>query len=141
MLQSAQIFMQALEKEDLKYKDARDLKDGSSLVVCGFNGKNTRYDIAFIFDSDDRSVSVRVFRLVSGCPEDSTLRMLDAINEINAKYRWVKFYLDKDQDINVQLDAYVNHSVDDNICLFLLMRTVKIIDECYPTLMRALWAN
>lgn len=141
MLKSAQAFVDALTKAKLKYKQACDLEDGKSLVICGFNGKhNARYDVFLAFDADGESVCIRALRLLEDCPEDKTLKLLDTINEINVKYRWLKLYLDKNQNISVQIDAYVNDSAENNICLKLLLRMVNIIDEFYPMLMHTLWA-
>lgn len=140
MLPIAQTFVDALDKVKLKHKDVQQLAGGESMVVVGINGKNTSYDVLFIFDTKGDTVSIRVPRLVVGCPEDKTLNMLDAINDVNAKFRWLKLYMDKNQNIVAQADAYANDSVDENICVKLLIRFGNIIDECYPTLMHALWA-
>ena len=141
MLKTAQQFLDALQRANLKWKDSRDMDDGNSLVVCGVSGKNNaRYDVLFIFDANGESAAVRVFKLITSCPEDKTLKMLDAINDLNNKYRWVKFCLDKDQDVSVQMDAYVNGDTDGMICVKLLLRIMKIIDESYPTFMHILWA-
>ena len=140
MLKTAQQFLDALQRANLKWKDSRDMDDGNSLVVCGVSGKNNaRYDVLFIFDANGESAAVRVFKLITSCPEDKTLKMLDAINDLNNKYRWVKFCLDKDQDVSVQVDAYVNGDTDGMICVKLLLRIMKIIDESYPTFMHILW--
>ena len=140
MLPIAEVFVAALDKANLKHKAVQELPGGESMVVVGVNGKNTSYDVLFIFDAKGGSVSIRVPRLVTGCPEDKTLNMLDAINDVNARFRWLKLYLDKNQNIVAQADAYANDSVEDSICVKLLIRFVNIIDECYPTLMHALWA-
>lgn len=140
MLPVAQAFIDALNKAELKHKGVQDLEGDATLVIVGVNGKNTRYDVLFIFDPNGETASIRVPRLVAGCPEEKTFPMLDAINEINAKFRWLKLYLDKDQNIDAQADAYVNDSVESSVCVKLLLRIVNIIDECYPMLMHALWA-
>lgn len=140
MVEMAQAFVDALAKAKLKPKAVQELENGGNIVVIGVSGKNTNYDVLFIFDAKGGTVSIRVPRLVAGCPEDKTLALLDAINDINAKYRWLKFYLNKDQNIVAQADAYANASADDNVCMKMLFRFGNIIDECYPILMHALWA-
>ena len=61
-------------------------------------------------------------------------------NELNAKYRWVKFYLDKDKDVCVSLDAYIDEHTVGEECLNLVRRMINISDEAYPLFMKALWA-
>ena len=142
MLKNAQVFMDALTKANLKYKDSRDMDDGNSLVACGVSGKNNaQYNVLFIFDANGETVSIRVYNLVVSCPEEKTLKMLDAINDVNAHYRWLKFYLDKEQAVNVQADAYVDCDAEGKICVKYLLRFMQIIDECYPTFMRVLWGD
>ena len=91
MLNTALRFMSECDSAGLKYRDSRDLDDGNSLVVCGINGKNNaRYDIVFIFDKDGHSVQLRVFGLVS-FPGEKADAMLKVANEMNVRYRWLKF--------------------------------------------------
>ena len=139
MLNTAMRFMSECDRVGLKYRDSRDMDDGKSLVLCGVNGKNNaRYDVAFIFDADGHSVSVRVFNFVT-FPEDRWTRMLDVVNELNGTYRWLKFFT-KGEGINVQCDAIISEETSGRICVELLVRTMKLIDDVYPSFMRALWA-
>ena len=139
MQNTAMRFMSECDRSGLKYRDVRDLDDGGSLVVCGVSGKNNaRYDVLFIFDKDGRSVSLRIFGLVS-FPEEKTAPMMEAINELNGKYRWLKFY-STGEKVNVQCDAIINEDTSGKIGVELLLRTMSIVDEAYPAFMRVLWA-
>ena len=138
MLNTALRFMSECDRMGLKYRDSRDLNDGSSLVACGVQGKNNaRYDVRYIFDKDGHSVSLRVFGLVI-FPEEKWAGMLDAVNEVNGTYRWLKFFT-KDDRVNVQGDAIINDDTSGKICVELLVRTMKIVDDVYPRFMRVLW--
>ena len=139
MQNTAMRFMSECDRAGLKYRDARDLDDGGSLVVCGVSGKNNaRYDVLFIFDKEGHSASLRVFGLVS-FPEEKTAPMMEAVNELNGKYRWLKFFTNEEK-VNVQCDAIISDDTSGRICVELLLRTMKIIDEAYPAFMRVLWA-
>ena len=46
----------------------------------------------------------------------------------------------KDGKVNAQADAIISESTADRICVELLLRTMKIVDEIYPKYMHALWS-
>ena len=139
MLNTALRFMSECDRVGLKYRDSRDLDDGSSLVVCGVDGKNNaRYNVFFLFDKDQHAVSVRIPGLLQfEAEKEEEMRRL--ANEQNGTYRWLKFYT-KDGKVNVQVDAIVSEETADRICVELLLRSMKIIDEIYPKYMHALWS-
>jgi len=140
MLATAQAFIDEMERANMKPKHTRDLDDGKSLVVCGVNGKNNaHYDVFFFFDKDGTSLSMRVFKLVT-FPEDRTDKVYDTLNELNRKFRWVKFFCDHECNVNVQEDAPLAPADAGKYCMRMLVRAAQIIDSAYPDLMRALWA-
>lgn len=139
MLNTALRFMSECDRVGLKYRDSRDLEDGNSLVVCGVDGKNNaRYNVFFLFDKDQRAVSVRVPGLLQfEAEKEDEMRILS--NDLNGTYRWLKFFT-RDGKVNVQVDAIVAEETADRICVELLLRTMKIIDDIYPRFMHALWS-
>lgn len=136
MLKTAQAFMKACEAKDWHYKDARDLENGKSVVVCGISGQDTRYDIRFFFDQDETSVAVRVFGLTR-VQKDAYARVLLCANSLNLKFRWVKFCIDKDDDLNLEHDAVVNTDNAGEVCVEILGRFMGIVDKAYPVIMKA----
>ena len=141
MLNTAMRFMSECDRVGLKYRDSRDLEDGSSMVVCGVSGKNNaRYDVLFIFDKDQHTVSERVVGLVS-FEEERDTAVRELVNELNGTYRWFKFYVKQPGRVSVQADAIISEDTADRICVELLIRTMKVIDEVYPKFMHVLWGN
>ena len=65
---------------------------------------------------------------------------INVCNELNRKFRWVKFYIGSDGDVNAQIDAYIDEESCGFICKSLVSRTVNIVNEGYPTFMKALWS-
>lgn len=102
------------------------LKDGKS------------YRIKFINTDDDNDISIRVYALVS-ITADQVSKMLPVLNELNAKYRFVKFVCDDDLDINVEYDFPVSCITPEVSAKEMVIRFTDIIDEAYPVLMRKLW--
>ena len=140
MLNTALRFMSECDRMGLKYRDSRDLNDGGSLVVCGVQGKNNaRYDVLFIFAQDQHTVSIQIQGLVQ-YDEERNADMLAIANELNGTYRWFKFFTKENKKIDVQADAIISEDTSDLICVELLVRAMRIIDEAYPKFMHALWS-
>ena len=140
MLEIAERFTAEMTRVGLKYREPRDLPNGGTAIACGINGRCNVYDVVFFFDADGHSMSVRVFNLVK-VPVDKQLPVIEVLNSLNTEYRWVKFYINAEYDVNVQLDAIVNSETSGPVAVELLLRTMKIIDEVYPRIMKAVWSD
>ena len=66
-------------------------------------------------------------------------KILEALNALNVKYRYVKFCCDNDGDVNIEYDYPVRSENPENSAEEIVIRFVKIIDDAYPQLMHALW--
>ena len=140
MLNTAMRFMSECDSAGLKYRESRDLDDGGSLVVCGVNGKNNaRYDVLFIFAPDQHTVSMQILGLLQ-YDEERNEEMRAIADELNATYRWFKFFTKENKKMNVQADAIISEETSDRICVELLLRAMRVIDEAYPKFMHALWS-
>lgn len=112
---------------------------GSSHVWLQFSLKNGgSYKIRFISKDNDNDVSVRIFGLVT-VSEAKKTRVLPVINNLNAKYRFVKFVMDDDGDINLEYDYLVRCPDPAASAVELIIRINQIVDNAYPELMRAMW--
>lgn len=93
-----------------------------------------------IFPSGSQSdVSVRIFSLVKS-PENKREDILKVCNELNSKFRYAKFVLDSDLDVNVEYDIARNNGALGETAMEIIVRFHKIINEAYPMLMRTIWA-
>lgn len=140
MLDTAKTFIQELERINWKYRPPQELENGKVAVSCGINGKSSHYDMHFFFDEDNHSVCIRVFELTR-VPVDKKFQVMELINQLNAGYRWVKFFTNNEDNVNVQVDAVVNAENSGKITVELMARTFKIIDEIYPRFMKAIWSD
>lgn len=112
----------------------------ASVAWLQFGIKNGgSYRIRFISKDDDNDVAMRIFSLVT-VEEEQRGKVLEVINSLNRKYRYAKFVLDKDGDINIEYDYLVRCPDPAVSAKELVIRMVKIVDESYPELMRAMWA-
>ncbi len=124
-------------KEGLKVFTAENEK--SSEVWLQFPVKNGgNYRIKFISTDDDNDVAVRVFGLLR-VDDTQKAKILEALNALNVKYRYVKFCCDNDGDVNIEYDYPVRSENPENSAEEIVIRFVKIIDDAYPQLMHALW--
>ncbi len=130
-----QLFMYYLDSQGVKYTD----KDDDAVLIT-YSGDNMKSIPVYVFfDRDgDPLVQFRCWDIANF--KDKIAEGIVTCNSLNAKYRWVKFYLDEDQDIICECDAYVDQGTCGAECLALVRRLVNITDEAYPEFMRALYA-
>jgi len=140
MLDTAANFIEELKRINWKYREPQQLDNGKVAVSCGINGKSSHYDMHFFFDEDNHSVCIRVFQLLR-VPIDKKFQVMELINQLNSNYRWVKFYTNADDDVNVQTDAIINAENSGKITVELMARTYRVIDEIYPKFMHAIWSE
>ena len=131
------LFMRHMDRNNIKYTDVRE-----NVVRVVYTGDNLRTIPVFVFfDAEgDPLVSFKCWEIANFKNEKMAAGII-ACNELNNKYRWVKFYLDDDSDVVAQIDAYVDDETCGGECLSLVRRMVHIVDGGYPTLMQALIAH
>ena len=82
---------------------------------------------------EDSSVSIYAKQL---CKVDTvSLPLLELLNEFNRDYRWLSFYVDKDNQVSLLVDANVTPNNIGDICMQLMGRTVNIANVLHPRLM------
>lgn len=141
MLASTKQFVQALEQKEIRYTDQGTTEGGKDMITVTYGGDNmSSIRVQFFFDEDGESVALRVFDIVK-VSDDKAARILTAVNEQNARFRFVKFVLDvRDNTVQAEIDASFRSSDAGDICLEALQRMVGICDDAYPELMKAMWA-
>lgn len=137
---ATQLIKEAMDNEELKY--SIEESDDRSVVLAGFgikNGPSVR--VQFISSDEDNDVAIRLYGVVNEVSEEKMGEMQKVINECNNHYRYLKFTLDNDRDINVEYDLPVR--ADDScvgpMACEIFIRIMKIVDECYPKFMRVMW--
>ena len=116
-----------------------EVNEKSSEVWLQFPIKNGgAYRIKFISIDNDNDVAVRVFGLIR-VGEAQKPKILETLNTLNNKYRYVKFCCNNDGDVNIEYDYLLRSENPENSADEIMFRFVKIIDEVYPQLMHALW--
>ncbi|MBR1781077.1 MAG: YbjN domain-containing protein [Oscillospiraceae bacterium] len=130
------LYMHYMDNQGIKYTDVRD-----NVVKVIYTGDNLKTIPVFVFfDKDgDPLVCFKCWE-IANFKGNLMAAGIIACNELNKKYRWVKFYLDDDCDVVAQIDAYIDDETCGQECTNLVKRVVNIVDEGYPVFMRALYS-
>lgn len=137
MNSAAKLFSEYLEQRNVKYFVA-----DTDVIRVSFTGKNCpSIRISFIFGDDGRDVAIRSYSLAKVDENDHAKHAIAcyACSLLNSQYRWIKFYLDEDNEITAADDAVIDPYTTGEECYELLMRTVDIIDKAYPIIMKTVW--
>ena len=128
----AELFIANLESKKLKY-EVRELGD-ETLVSFPYDNRKTNF--VFAGDEGDHAQMMTVLESV---PDDKYVDVVLACNQVNARFRFVKFVVDKDNDVVVFTDAILDPSSAGDECFELLVRSLKIISDAKPTVMKAIY--
>ena len=131
-----QIFLNYLDEKGVKYTDQDEHR--LSISVSGKNHKNIVIHVNFDKEGDG---IVRLCSWEIANFKDKFAAGIMACNEMNAQWRWVKFYIDEDMDVMCEMDARIDEATCASECFELTLRVYDIIDKAYPTFMKALWSE
>lgn len=128
------MFIRHMEMQGVKYVDRDEF-----VVKVTYSGDNLKSIPVYVFfDKDgDPIISLKCWDISNFKGKEA--RGINACNNLNNQYRWVKFRLDDDADIVASIDAYIDDYTGGETCLKLVKRMVNIVDEGYPTFARAMW--
>ena len=126
------------DKVGIKY--GTNVSDSSQRIDAGFTIKNGGSVIVrFICRQDENDVAVRIIQFISVRPESKDA-IIQVANACNAKYRFIKFCVDSDNDLNVEFDFPLESGNVGPMAKEIFIRWMQICQEVYPDFMRALWS-
>lgn len=130
----AELFIENLKSKKLNYEVA-EADDGDVVVEFPYQGKVTR-----CFFGGDRGEYFSMYLVFERVPEDKVADVIFTCNELNCQYKWVTYYVDKDNDVVIHNDAILSAESAADEAFELLVRLVKIAEEQKPTIMKAIYA-
>lgn len=130
--------MSVYDAKEIKYR--LDERENTTLLHVGVNGKDTHYEIIVISNSDNNDISLRVMQLTR-VPEAKREAILAVINAQNDRFRFIKFALDDNGDINLMWDSPVSAQNIGEMCWEITMRITGIVNDAYPEFMKCIWAS
>ncbi len=134
------LITEAFDRHGIKYHvDERE--DVASILASFAIRMGPQIDVRFISTDDNNDVAIRVFGLICRVPEDRRAAVLEACNTLNRKIRFVKFYLDPENSVNMEVDLpiAVNDDCVGECCFELFARIMNILDDEFHTLGEALY--
>lgn len=118
-------FAKKLDAEKIKY----DLHQEKPIVYISYKGDNfDGLTFTFIFDDDGKSFALRVFSIEKFTP-DQLPDAYEFCNSMCYAYRWLRFYVDSDNEFTAALDAVIDENNTGDVCYELLSRSVSIVDD------------
>lgn len=119
------------------------ISDGEDIISVPYTLKNgAGYRIIFIIS--DGLVAVRVFGLISNVPFAKQLRIMEACNLANTKYKWFCCIFDKtDDSVTVKYDFLKNipNEIIGDLAIQILGRLAFIMDDIFNIFMKAFYTD
>ena len=134
---TTQKFLDVLDENEMKYTWNGITDSGDEKVTFRWAGENSDDITALLyFDDDLDDVSLRVWNLVDFEEADYPL-VLKVVNELNHRYRFVRFICDNsDWSVSLEADVPLHDGKESaEIAYDMLVYLVLIADEAYPDLL------
>lgn len=128
------------DKKDIKYSFIE--QKSSQIIQAGIpieNGPSIM--VWFIAHKDANDIAVRIFGIVSKIKNEKKQLLLNAVNSCNEKFRFFKFCIDSDNDVNVEYDFLTESNNTGPMAFEALARISSVLDEAYPIMMDALYSK
>ena len=136
--QATAAICEAFDQAGIRYS-VNEVGEMSS-VEAAFKGKTVAAArVCFISKDESNDVAVRLMGLLRA-PAAKRAQVLEQINAVNRKYRFLKFVLTDDGDVHGEYDFPTKLKEVGAAAVELLARTMQIVDEAYPELMHAAWS-
>ena len=98
--------------------------------------------IRFVSFNRDNDIMITIPCLVNNIPAEKHSNLLKTLNEMNEEYRFIKFVLNSENNIDVRYDLPVNTGDESlgEMGFEIFIRIMKIMNECYQSIAKALYA-
>lgn len=126
------------KSKEIKYT-VQEVDTTSFVKVIFKTASISSFSVLLISTDENNDVALRVFDLVM-VPPAKQQSVMNAINEVNNKFRYAKFVLNmKDSTVQMQMDIPMKTTDVGEIVMEMISRTLDIAEKAYPTLMQAVW--
>jgi len=129
----AELFAKSLKSKKLNYRSG--ISGDNSVIEFPYDGK-----IARLFFCGDKGTYLSVYLVYESVPKEKTVDVILTCNDLNAQYKWITFYVDRDNDVILHDDAILTPETACEEAFELLVRMLKISDEVKPVIMKAIYA-
>lgn len=142
MYNPIRLLKEAFDAHGLKYLFFEKEQIQSIHVPFGINN-GPFVDVRYISLNRGNDISVRIMNLANKVPQEKRIKVLEAINILNNKYRFLKFNMDPENNIHVEYDLPVNTGDDSlgEMAFEVFIRTMQILNDGYILIAQALYSN
>ncbi len=134
------VIKNAFEENDWKFT-SRELDDETLFNLPMGSKYLPTLDVKFILDaSGDCKIRCYIARAI---PFAKRAAMLEVINTLNSKYRYITVSLDSDNDVLVAYDFTIfgDAVIADKQVGTMIYFVSNVIDKCVPAVMKLLWQD
>lgn len=131
-----QNFTDFLESNNIKYS----VQDERCVRISYQLENLPQLAAVFFFSEECHDVSIHVFSIAK-VASNKLMQAYKLCSELNAKWRWVKFYVDEDNEFTAETDAVIEPNTAGHECGELLLRCVDIVKDSYPSIMALVWGQ
>ena len=115
--------------------DVQQIGD-QSVLITGMTGQGNTYRFIFVKGNDGgNDVALRIVK-ISHCASYQYDNAREALNELQLKYRFLRFTIDKDGDIIAEYDFPTSYEDIGKGAVEMCLRLTLILDNCISTLQR-----
>ncbi len=130
----AELFTNSLDAKDLGYQAGTD-SDGDSVVEFPYKGKTTK-----LFFTGDNGTYLSLYLVFESVPEEKLADVIFVCNELNNQYKWITFYVDKQNNVVLHDDAIITIENAADEAFELLVRMIQIAEDAKQPIMKAIYA-
>jgi len=135
----AQIVADFMDSKGFHHSGVQQNSNGANYIQFSITGEATNVRFTVIFNEEGHDAAIRAFDFVEHIPDSKYAECLVCCNELNMKFRYVKFYIDNDNSITLEDDAVIDEETAGDEVLRLSFTMMHIADEAYPILMKAIY--
>lgn len=129
----AEAIIDKLNERELKFQQRED-SDGDVIIHFYLDQKPIT-----IISTGDNGEYVQIVTHYEHVSDDKMTDMLLLSNSLNAQYKWLKFAIDRDNDLMIFTDAIVDVDTAGDEVFELVARRAVMMDEIKPKIMRTLY--
>ena len=132
---TTQSFVDVLEERELKHTlEGIDENGYEKIRLRNRDDQGNRYEIVFYFAKEQDSCNIRVFGMINYAEED-VADVLRAVNTLNRKWKFVKFYINEDsRTVAAAVDLLFNDTDVGDIVLQGTLKVNRILKDGFSVL-------
>lgn len=142
-MKAAEEFVKAMESNNYKVElqITDEGENTKEFVRMGFGGNNfSNLVFHLVFDRESSNSAQFFCNEICKFEETKNLLMLQTVNALNTKYRWVTFFVSENGAVNANMSIEYTNNEANQLFMNYLQHFVGVVDTAYPILMKALYS-